>query len=252
VEDGEEVLDPENTSSVLSTLLNTINNEFEHECLHEAVRLLNAHPICQSADDRVPGHKYSIPGLPGTKFLAYQVWAIWFIVRRWGWDADMPGALVADEMGLGKTFTSVAAAMICKLLTGKFVMRLPLPILWGNTLEEGVILADNDFPGIVGEEREWYPLQRLNSVPHRLLEIQTTPPHGHLAHISAPEPILVVTMPGVAETVMTVIDEMTHGTNFKLVNLLLAENANLTHEDLNSSIEEPENRWNIHLVSFDT
>ena len=66
VEDGEEVLDPDNTSSVLSTVLNTINNEFEHECLDEAVRLLNAHPIRQSIDDRVPGHKYSIPGLPGT------------------------------------------------------------------------------------------------------------------------------------------------------------------------------------------
>ena len=122
VEDGEEVLDPDNTSSVLSTVLNTINNEFEHECLDEAVRLLNAHPIRQSTDDRVPGHKYSIPGLPGTKFLAHQVWAIWFIVRRWVWDADMPGALVADEMGLGKTFTSVAAAMICKLPTEKVVM----------------------------------------------------------------------------------------------------------------------------------
>jgi len=81
VEDGEAVLNPDNTSSVLSTVLNTINNEFEHKCLDEAVRLLNAHPIRQSTDDRVPGHKYSIPGLPGTKFLARQVWAIWFIVR---------------------------------------------------------------------------------------------------------------------------------------------------------------------------
>ena len=45
VEDGEEDLDPENTSSVLITVLNTINNEFEHECLDEVVRLLNAHPI---------------------------------------------------------------------------------------------------------------------------------------------------------------------------------------------------------------
>src|SRR5882757_6901773 len=117
VEDGEEVLDPDNTSSVLSTVLNTINNEFEHECLDEAVRLLNAHPIRQSTDDRVAGHKYSIPGLPGTKLLAHQVWAIWFIVRRWLCDADMPGALVADEMGLGKTVTSVAATMLCKLVT---------------------------------------------------------------------------------------------------------------------------------------
>jgi len=122
VEDGRKVLDPDNTSSLLSTVLNTINNEFEYECLDEAVRLLNVHPIRQSTDDRVPGHKYSIPGLPGTKVLAQQFWAIWFIVRRWVWDADMPGALVADEMGLGKTFTSVAVAMLCKLVTEKVVM----------------------------------------------------------------------------------------------------------------------------------
>jgi len=150
--DGKEVLDPENTSSVLSTVLNTIDNEFEHEGPDEAVRLLNAHTIHQSTDDYVPGHKYSIPHLLGTKFLAHLVWAIWLIVRRWVWDADMPGALVADEMGLGKTFTSVAAAMLCKLLTEIVVMGLPLSILWGNTLEEWVILAHNDFPGIVGEE----------------------------------------------------------------------------------------------------
>jgi len=252
VEDGEEVLDPANTSSVLNTVLSTINNEFEHQCLDEAVRLLNAHSIRQSTDDRVPGHKYSISGLPGTKFLAHQVWAIWSIVRRWVWDADMPGALVADEMGLGKTFTLVAAALLYKLLTEKVVMGLPLSILWGNTLEEWVILARNDFPGIVGEEQEWYPLQRLNSVPRRLLEIQTTPPHGHPALVSALEPILVVTMPGVAETFKTVINEMRHGTEFKLVNLLYAENANVTHEDLNTRIDKPEIRWNIHLVSYDT
>jgi SNF2 family DNA or RNA helicase len=136
VVDGEEDLDPENTSSVLITVLNTINNEFEHECLDEAVRLLSAHPIRQSVDYRVPGHKHSIPSLAGTKFLAHQVWDIWFIVRRWVWDSDMPGALVADEMGLGKTFTSVATAMICKLLTKKVVMGLPLSIMWGNTLTE--------------------------------------------------------------------------------------------------------------------
>ena len=136
VEDGEEVLNPANTNSVFDTVLSTINNKFEHECLEEAVRLLNAHPICQSSDDHVPGHKYSIPSLPGTKFLAHQVWALRFIVRRWVWDADMPGALVADEMGLGKTFTLVAATMICKLVTKKDVLGLPLSILWGNTLEE--------------------------------------------------------------------------------------------------------------------
>ena len=141
VEDGKEVLYPENTSSVLSTVLNTINNKFEHECLDAAVRLLNAHRIRQSPGNCVPGQKNSIPGLPGTRFLVHQVWAIWFIVRRWVWDADMPGALVVDEMGLGKTFPPVAAALISKLLTEKVVMGLPLSILWGNTLAEWVNLV---------------------------------------------------------------------------------------------------------------
>jgi hypothetical protein len=71
VEDGEEVLDPDNTCSVLSTVFNTINNELEHECLDEAVRLLNVHPIRLSTDDRIPGHKYSIPDLPRTKLQAH-------------------------------------------------------------------------------------------------------------------------------------------------------------------------------------
>jgi len=41
VEDGEENLNPDNGSSVLTTGLMTINNVFECECLHEEVRLLN-------------------------------------------------------------------------------------------------------------------------------------------------------------------------------------------------------------------
>jgi SNF2 family DNA or RNA helicase len=149
--DGKEVINPENTSSVLRTVLNTSNNEFERNCLDVVVRLLNAHPICQLTDYRVSGHKYAIPGLPGIKFLMHQVWALWFIVWRWVWDANMPGALVANEMGLGKTFASVAAAMLCKQATEKVVMWLPLSIIWGNTIGEWVILAHNDCPGILGE-----------------------------------------------------------------------------------------------------
>jgi len=234
------------------TALKVCPTEFEHEWLDEAVRLLIAHPIRQSTDDQVPGHKYWTLGLPGTMFLAHQFWAIWFIVERWVWDTDMPGALMVDEMRLGKTFTSIAAAILCKLVTEKVVMGLPLYILRGNILEERVILAHNDFPGIVGEEWEWYLLQKFNSVACRLLEIQSTPPHGHPALVSTLEPILVVTMPGVAKTFRTVINEMTHGTEFKPVNLFNANNANPTHKDLNSSIDELHNQWNIHLLSYNT
>jgi hypothetical protein len=46
----------------------------------------------------------------------------------------MPGVLVVDEMRLSKSFTSVAVAMICKLLTRNVVMGLPLAMMWGNTV----------------------------------------------------------------------------------------------------------------------
>jgi hypothetical protein len=42
-----EDLDRDNTSSILHTVLNTQNIEFEHQCLDEVVKLLNAHPIHQ-------------------------------------------------------------------------------------------------------------------------------------------------------------------------------------------------------------
>jgi len=89
-------------------------------------------------------------------------------------------------------------------------------------------------------------------VPCRLSEIQTTPLQGHPAPTSALEPILVVTMPGVAGMLNSVIDEMTYRTEFKLVNMLHAENANPTNKYLNTSIDEPESRWIIHVVSYDT
>ena len=115
-----------------------------------------------------------------------------------------------------------------------------------------MILADNDISSIVGEEQEWYPLQRLNSMPRRQLEILKKPPIGHPALVSALEPISVGTMPGMAKTFKTIINEMTHGTQFKLVHLLHTRNANLNNDDLNTSKDEPENRWNFHLVPYDT
>jgi len=123
----------------------------------------------------------------------------------------MPGVLVADKMGLGKTITPLAAAMICNLLTEKVVMGLLLSIVWENSLREWANIAQNDYPRIIGIDWEWYPLQRLNPVPRRLLEIHTTPTHGHQSLTSAIETILVVTMPRGAETFNSVIDEMTYG-----------------------------------------
>ena len=135
-------------------------------------------------------------------------------------------------MGLDKTFTSVAVAMICKLRTEKVVMRLLLSIVWGNTIEYWVNIVQNNYPGIIGEPWEWQPLQRLNVVPRYHLEMQTTPPPGHSEFTSALEPLLVVANAGVGESFMRVIDKMIYGTDFEQVNLLQAENSNLTLTDL--------------------
>ena len=241
VDEVEEVLNPDNGSSVLNTCLNTINTQYEQEYLEQSVRLLNACLISQSKADRVPGNMYSIPVLPRTMFLAKLFLAIWFIGRRWVWDSDMPGALVADQMGLGKPLALVAVAMISQLLTEKIVMWLLQTIIWRNTLEEWVDMGQTYHPGIIGEDEEWIPLQRLNSAPRRRqIKIHTTPPDWHPVLTLTVEPILVVTMPGVADTFKSVIEEMTYGTNFKVLYLLHMENVNLTHEDLNSSIDEPE------------
>ena len=155
-------------------------------------------------------------------------------------------------MGICMTFISVAAAMICTLLTEKVVMGLPLTILLGNTSRQWVNMPQNDLPGIIGEEQEWYPLRTKNSLPCHMSEIQTTPPQGHTPLTSTLEPILMVTMPRVAETLQSIIDEITYGNDFKLIKLFHMENGNHSHNDLNTSIDEPENQWNMHLGFYAT
>jgi len=74
------------------------------------------------------------------------------MVRKWVWDSDIPGGLVVADMDCGKAFTLVAVAMICKLLTEKVVVELPLSILWGKTLDLWVNMVQNDYPRVIGEE----------------------------------------------------------------------------------------------------
>jgi len=45
---------------------------------------------------------------------------------------------------------------------------------------------------------------------------------------------------------------MTHRLDWQRVNLVDAENVNLTHEDLNTTIDKYENWWNICLLPYDT
>jgi len=99
----------------------------------------------------------------------------------------MPRVLVSYEICLSKICTAVATAMLCTVLTVKVVGELMVIILWGNTLDGWVNMAQNGWPGIIRSEQVWYPLQRLNFVHCHLLEILATPPEGHPAWRSALE-----------------------------------------------------------------
>jgi hypothetical protein len=98
VQDDEDVHNTDNTSSIVYTVLNTTNSNFQYDCLDEIVSLLNAPQIGQSQADRVIGNEYSTQGLPGTAFLAHQIMAICFFLSSWVAESDKPGALVADAM----------------------------------------------------------------------------------------------------------------------------------------------------------
>jgi len=185
VVDGEEALDPADTSSVLNTVHRRQNNELNTSDLMRYSRCWM--PVL-FAD-------YQMTVFLAT-YMSFQVCPGLSICRTsfgpsgwlWGLGNEMlicHGALAADEMALRKTFTLVSAPMISKLITEKVVMGLPLSILCGNTLAEWEMLAHIDFPSIVGAEWEWYPFQRLNSVTCRLLEIETTPLHRHPILVSA-------------------------------------------------------------------
>lgn len=59
---------------------------------------------------------------------------------------------------------------------------------------------------------------------------------SHLVLAVSLEAINNVTMPGVAETLKNIINEMTYGTEVMLVNTLPVGTANLTNDNLNTSI----------------
>lgn len=148
---------------------------------------------------------------------------------------------MADGMGLRVTSTSVVVATIYNWLTLMVLMGLPLSILLGDTLKKWLNMAQNNYPGSISTRREWHPLKILNSVPRHLLQIQTTSPQRHPTLTSALEPILVVSMPGVAESFKSDIQKMTYTPDFNLVNLLHVENVNLTLDHPNSTIDMLEN-----------
>jgi len=57
----------------------------------------------------------------------------------------------ADEIYQGVTFSSVAAAGIPRSLIEKGIERLPLSILWWNTLDESADIAGNNYSAMFSE-----------------------------------------------------------------------------------------------------
>jgi hypothetical protein len=66
-------------------------------------------------------------------------------------------------------------------------------------LDEAVRLQNN-IPRSMGDKLEWDVLQRQNSVPCSISEIQSTPLQRHPALTSVVEPIQVMALPVVVET----------------------------------------------------
>lgn len=153
--DSEEILNSENNRLVLNTFPNILNTKFEQICLDEAVALHNAGPIHQSIATQISDKKYSILRMTRTTFLTLQIPVIGMIVGRWVWDSDMVRAHVADEIALRVTTSLVTTAMRCIFLTGKIVVWLLLLIIWGNTVEDWVNMAQNDCLWLIGREQEW-------------------------------------------------------------------------------------------------
>jgi hypothetical protein len=56
----------------------------------------------------------------------------------------------------------------------------------------------------------------------------------------------------VAETFKQFINQLTYGPDFELIDLLHTNIAYHTDEDLNTAIDNPDNRWNIQSVPYDT
>jgi hypothetical protein len=57
-----------------------VNNTFEHECLEDRIALLSTVPCGDLHAYAIQGPKYTLKQFPEVRFLANQIWAIWFIV----------------------------------------------------------------------------------------------------------------------------------------------------------------------------
>ena len=243
--------DDETPSAALGdALLTTLNNSFEHECLEEAVALLGATSRPDAQDDLIRGTKYLLKPFPSVTFLAHQIWGIWFLVRRWLFDIDLPGVLLADEMGLGKTFTVLAAALFAKTVAHSLMSTkdCPLSIFFGRTFRQWQDEVEQGFAGLSEAQREWYPCTHPWPSPRRLLQLLD---EGNATQDVAPwYPVLCVVLPSVRETFLAATRTITNGTRFAVRDLSAEGGLELGHTHLNFSMNHPKRMWDIHVITY--
>ena len=102
-----------------------LNNDFEHQCFEDAVRMLGAQLLTPVEGDIGP-RMLRISEIPNGRFLPHQVWGVWFIVERILADRP-PVALIADDMGLGKSHCALTTLLYLKYIINQAAAGRPLP-----------------------------------------------------------------------------------------------------------------------------
>ena len=189
-----------------------LNNDFEHQCFKDAVRMLGAQLLTPVEGDIGP-LVLRIPEIPNGRFLPHQLWGVWFIVERILADHP-PVALIADNLGLGKTHCALATLLYLMYIINQAVAGRPLPCL-----DLKLVAQLERVPRIFGAENEIYRRHAIIIVPANLV---------HAWERAA----------------QSVIGR----TGLNLTNL--HSRHDLTRNQLNYSPDNPEHGRAIHLISY--
>ncbi len=243
----------ESEGGVNKGLLKIMNNSLEHQCLEEAIFLLGAVARTDAPEDTIRGTKYKLKALPNVTFLAHQIWAIWFIVRRWVFDVDLPGVILADEMGLGKTFTVMAAALYAKMLTHDLLSdpSRQLPVLFNQSLQQWQHEVSQGFPSLTDAQKQWYPCRHRQPLPRRLTQLAHKP-EGAQDDPPPWNPVLCVVLASVHDTFVCAINTIIANMQFKVRDLSSEGGSEFSHTRLNFSRDHPEREWDIHVITYNS
>jgi hypothetical protein len=212
------------TRQIAKATVRTLNNDFEHRCLNDAVRRLGA---TKAPDYAVPSYKecYHLPGVTGCAFLPFQIEAIYFSVSRMLDNQGGNFCMVADEMGLGKTYTALGTALYLKWLYAEWRNGNALPMLDGNTVEE-MWPQEDGRPPVFEEDPEG----------GRLLA----------------RPMMVITQPIIQSEWLAAAKLALKGTNMELIELASSKRATWTAADINLGDNVPDRGNKLYLISYDT